>query len=69
MIGEVNIYGIYIPWGVIMMLGSIVITRVISHGLARLGFYRYVWHPALFDFAVFIIVMGCFFFILTLRGF
>ena len=69
MIGEINVYGIYIPWGILMLLGAIGVTRIISHTLARFGFYRFVWHPALFDFAVFIIVMGCFFLILTMRGF
>ena len=69
MIGEVNVYGIYIPWGIIMMLGAMAVTRLISRGLARFGFYRYVWHPALFDFAIFVVVMGCFFVFLSWRGF
>lgn len=69
MIGEVNVYGIYIPWGIIMMLVAMGVTRLISRGLAKFGFYRYVWHPALFDFAIFVIVMGCFFLVFYFRGF
>jgi hypothetical protein len=69
MIGEVNIYGFYIPWGIIMVLGALVLTRVIARGLAKFGFYRYVWHPALFDFAVFVIVTGCMVYFFSLRGF
>jgi protein-S-isoprenylcysteine O-methyltransferase Ste14 len=26
--------------------------------LAKTGFYRLVWHPALFDFSLFVIVLG-----------
>lgn len=69
MIGEVNVYGMYIPWGIIMMLVAMAITRFISRSLARFGFYRYVWHPALFDFGIFVIVMGGIFLLFSLRGF
>ncbi|MCL1886899.1 MAG: DUF1656 domain-containing protein [Betaproteobacteria bacterium] len=69
MTGEVNVYGVYIPWGIIMLLAAMGVTRLISRGLAKFGFYRYVWHPALFDFAVFVIVMGAFFFLFSLRRF
>jgi protein-S-isoprenylcysteine O-methyltransferase Ste14 len=36
--------------------------------LARKGFYRHVWHPALFDSSLFIIVLGVFFTIFSKGG-
>ena len=39
---------------------ALVATRLISIFLARIGFYRYVWHPPLFDVALFLVVLGIF---------
>jgi hypothetical protein len=58
MIGEISFYGIYVPWLLLLSLLSLIVSRVLSYMLARLGFYRLVWHPALFDSALFIIVLG-----------
>jgi hypothetical protein len=57
-IGEVSLYGIYVPWLLLLSLLSLGASRALSHLLARLGFYRLVWHPALFDFALYILVLG-----------
>ncbi|MDR1311312.1 MAG: DUF1656 domain-containing protein [Burkholderiaceae bacterium] len=61
MIGEVNVYGFYLPWGILMVLGALCVARCVCYLLARFGFYRYVWHPALFDFSLLIIIMGIFY--------
>jgi hypothetical protein len=58
MIGEISLYGIYVPWLLLMALLALALSRALSHLLARVGFYRLVWHPALFDFAMFVIVLG-----------
>ena len=58
MIGEISLYGIYVPWLLLMALLALALSRALSYLLARVGFYRLVWHPALFDFAMFIIVLG-----------
>jgi hypothetical protein len=58
MIGEISLYGIYVPWLLLMALLALALSRALSYLLARAGFYRLVWHPALFDFAMFIIVLG-----------
>lgn len=68
MIGEVNIYGFYLPCGLLMFVASMILVRFISRGLSRMGFYRYVWHPALFDFALVVIVMGMLFLLFSLVG-
>jgi hypothetical protein len=63
MIAEVNLYGIYVPWLLLLSLLALASARALVHLLARLGFYRLVWHPALFDFALFIILLGGFTFL------
>lgn len=64
MIGELNVYGIYVPWLLILGLVSLICTRLISYLLVRVGFYRFIWHVALFDFALFIMILGAFTFFL-----
>jgi hypothetical protein len=63
MTAEVSLYGIYIPLLLLLALLALVATRALAYLLARIGFYRLVWHPALFDFALFIIVLGGFSFL------
>lgn len=51
---ELDLFGIVIPslllWGVV----AGVLTRIASKLLMRAGVYRAVWHPALFDFALYV---------------
>lgn len=63
MIGEFSLYGLYVPWILLLSLMSLACSRLLSRVLARWGFYRFVWHPALFDAAVFVILLGCFTFL------
>jgi hypothetical protein len=58
MIGEVSLYGIYVPPLLLLMLPALLISRVLSSVLGRVGLYRLVWHPALFDLSLFVIVLG-----------
>ncbi|QNA87457.1 DUF1656 domain-containing protein [Massilia sp. Dwa41.01b] len=58
MIGEVSLYGIYFPPLLLLALLALVVSRLVNRVLARTGFYRHVWHPALFDFSLFVIVLG-----------
>ncbi|MDB5757340.1 MAG: hypothetical protein JWM30_629 [Burkholderia sp.] len=58
MIGEISLYGIYVPWLLLLALLALALSRGLSMLLARAGFYRLVWHPALFDLALFVIVLG-----------
>jgi hypothetical protein len=58
MIGEVSIYGLYLPPLLLLTLAALVVARLCKLVLARTGFYRAVWHPALFDFSLFVIVLG-----------
>ncbi|MCZ4064500.1 DUF1656 domain-containing protein [Oxalobacter aliiformigenes] len=60
MTGEFSFFGMYFPWLMLTSLLALVATRLISIFLARIGFYRYVWHPPLFDVALFLVVLGIF---------
>jgi hypothetical protein len=57
MIGEISLYGVYVPPLLLLALLSLAIARVLNRVLARLGVYRLVWHPALFDLSLFVIVL------------
>jgi protein AaeX len=58
MIGEVSLYGIYVPPLLLLALLAFVVSRLFNWVLARTGLYRHIWHPALFDFSLFVIVLG-----------
>lgn len=61
MIGHLNIYGVYVPTLLAMMLGAYLLKAGLRTLLTRLGFYRFVWHPPLFNLALYIIVLGVIF--------
>ncbi|WP_420225203.1 DUF1656 domain-containing protein [Pigmentiphaga litoralis] len=58
MIGEVNLHGIFVPALLVLTLAALLVSSLLRRLLAAIGFYRYVWHPALFDFCLFILVLG-----------
>jgi hypothetical protein len=58
MIGEVSLYGLLLPPLLLLALAALLVTRVLKLMLARTAFYSAVWHPALFDFSLFILVLG-----------
>jgi hypothetical protein len=58
MIGEVYLFGLYVPTLLLLVVPALVVSRLLSRLFARAGFYRFIWHPALFDFSLFIVVLG-----------
>lgn len=58
MYGEFSLYGVFIP----TLFGLMVLAYLINSGitllLQRTGAYRYIWHTALFNLAVYIVVLG-----------
>jgi hypothetical protein len=56
MIGELNLDGVFLSSVLVSALIALVLTFVIRRLLAWSGAYRLVWHPALFDAALFVIV-------------
>lgn len=58
MIRELDLGGLYFaPW-----MGSVAIALGLWFGLraimTRRGVYRWVWHPALFDMAIFVVLVA-----------
>jgi protein AaeX len=58
-IGECDIYGVYFPaFAVFAAIALLLQVVVINRLLDALGFYRLVWHRALFDLAIYVILLG-----------
>jgi hypothetical protein len=53
---EVDIAGIFVSTLVPTALVSFIATMVLRKVLGRAGAYRQIWHPALFDAALFLIL-------------
>ncbi|MDB5449342.1 MAG: hypothetical protein JWQ52_470 [Phenylobacterium sp.] len=56
MIGEVNVDGVLLSSVLVSAVIALALSFVVRRLLARLGAYRFVWHPALFDTALFVIL-------------
>jgi protein AaeX len=55
---EINLFGVYIAPISLFMVAAWLITMALRRVANRWGLLRYVWHPALFVFAVYIIVLA-----------
>lgn len=55
---EVDLFGVYVAPVSVMLVLAWVITIVLRRAAARFGLLRYVWHPALFVFSVYMIVLS-----------
>jgi len=58
MIGELDVYGVFVPALLVWAAGATLLTLMLRTVLRRIGFYRLVWHGALFDAALFVILLG-----------
>jgi len=55
---EINLFGVYVAPISVMMVAAWVVTITLRWSAARFGLLRYVWHPALFVFSVYTIVLS-----------
>jgi protein AaeX len=55
---EINLFGVYVAPISVMMVVAWFITIAMRRIASRFGLLRYVWHPQLFVFAVYIIVLS-----------
>ena len=55
---EVNLLGVYVAPIALLMLAAWLVTAGLRQLAARAGILRYVWHPALFLFDLYIIVLS-----------
>ncbi|MGA3250027.1 MAG: DUF1656 domain-containing protein [Paraburkholderia sp.] len=58
MIGEIDIFGVFVPAVLVLMFIAYLINLVIRKALARTGFYRLVWHRSIFDLGIYVLVLG-----------
>jgi hypothetical protein len=56
MIGEYNIDGVFLSSVLVSAVVALVAAFVLRRVLSWAGAYRFVWHPALFDTALFVIL-------------
>jgi hypothetical protein len=55
---EINLFGVYVAPISLMLVAAWIITIALRWAAARFGLLRYVWHPALFVMAVYMIVLS-----------
>jgi hypothetical protein len=58
MIAELSLHGVFVPALLVWALLALPVAAALKVGLRRAGVYRFVWHQPLFDFALFVIVLG-----------
>jgi hypothetical protein len=55
---EINLFGVFVAPISVMLVAAWVVTIALRRVVARVGLLRHVWHPALFVFAVYLIVLS-----------
>ncbi|WJR79959.1 DUF1656 domain-containing protein [Bradyrhizobium sp. NP1] len=60
MIKEISLDGVYLPPLLGYLAGTALVWYLLRALLGRLGVYRYVWHPPLFNTALYVILLSAF---------
>ena len=55
---EIDLFGVYVAPISVIMVAAWVITVSLRRCVARFGLLCHVWHPALFVFAIYVIVLS-----------
>ena len=50
---DLDLFGVFIPSLLLWSVVAYGLVRILGRIMGRAGFYRHVWHPALFDFALY----------------
>ena len=64
-LAEIELFGVYVAPISLMLVGAWLITMALRRIAGRFGLLRYVWHPALFVFSVYLIVLSSWVLIVT----
>ena len=54
---EFSVAGVYIPSLMVVFVLCVALTWLLDQGIARLGAYRFIWHPPLFRVSLFTCVL------------
>ena len=55
---EIDLFGVYVAPISLLMVGAWFVTIALRRIASHFGLLQYVWHPALFVFATYIIVLS-----------
>lgn len=55
---EINLFGVYVAPISLMMIAAWFVTIALRRVASRFGLLQYVWHPALFVFAMYVIILS-----------
>jgi protein AaeX len=55
---EINVFGVYVAPISLLMIAAWLVTIASRRVADRFGLLPHVWHPALFEFSVYIIVLS-----------
>jgi protein AaeX len=55
---EINVFGVYVAPICLMLVVAWTVTIALRLVAARFGLLRHVWHPALFAFSIYMIVLS-----------
>jgi hypothetical protein len=66
-LAEINMFGVYVAPVSLMMVATWLVTIVLRGAASRFGLLRYVWHPALFTFSVYLIILSSWMLIVARR--
>ena len=62
---EINLFAVYVAPIALLMVAAWLVTVALRRAASRFGLLAHVWHPALFVFAVYIIVLSSFILVMT----
>jgi len=57
MIGDIDVYGLFLPPLLILAILAWMLSGLLQRGLRAAGLYKWVWHPPLFDLAVYVLLL------------
>lgn len=60
---EINLFGVYVAPITILIVAAWIATVVLRRLADRMGLLSFVWHPALFVFAIYMILLSSIVFI------
>jgi hypothetical protein len=55
---ELDLFGVIVPSLLLWVVVAYVLARIARPVMTRTGLYRHVWHPALFDFALYVCLLA-----------
>lgn len=58
MIGEISVFGVYLPALLVLALAALILTGLLSQLFALTGVYRLVAYRPLVDLSVFLLLLG-----------